>query len=525
MASSHSREALSRLSKDELIELALGAGGGLEKRAAPAPTPVGAREAAAPAPPSKKQKRQQERKFDMGRHCQRHVALRVAYVGTAYQGFAWQDTTADTVEGRLLEALVKTCLIADRKNCDLSRGGRTDKGVSALGQVVALRLRSNLTCGDGILPPTDPAAAAKLAEAAAAKGASSSETVEIDYVRIINRVLPEDIRVVAWQPVPAHFSARFSATHRTYKYFFTQSGRDIERMAEAARSLVGEHDFRNLCKIDPTITNFRRTILSVDLQPVPGFRGAAPAEVATPLVDGLPPATEPQAVWELTVSGYAFLWHQVRCMVAILFLVGERKEAPSIVRELLDIERYPARPQYEMASDAPLLLYSIGYEDVAWVHSPAALASISELWGEAQRAATLRAAMYHSMRSSLLGCAVPNPCAGEPAAREADDDAAGSAPPAGPAGAAAARDSANEAMDAVTFVGRPVPGSSALESASSDPFVPWSALAALVAQGDEGLAHAAASGGRKGDGPPPYVPLAQRQQGGTVAQKTKGRAK
>ena len=38
-------------------------------------------------------------------------------------------------------------------------------------------------------------------------------------------------------------------------------------------------------------------------------------------------------------------------MVAVLFLVGEGKERPEIVTELLDLQATPRRPNYEMASD------------------------------------------------------------------------------------------------------------------------------------------------------------------------------
>ena len=152
------------------------------------------------APPSKKQKQEAKpkRAFDMSKHSQRHIALRVAYIGTAYQGFAYQSESGNvaptgTVEGMLMQALMKTCLITDRDACGVSCGGRTDKGVSAFGQVFALRLRSNL-------PP--PAAADGDASAAAAGDEARREKKEIDYVRVLNRVLPEDIRVLAAQPVP-----------------------------------------------------------------------------------------------------------------------------------------------------------------------------------------------------------------------------------------------------------------------------------------------------------------------------------
>lgn len=33
---------------------------------------------------------------------------------------------------------------------------------------------------------------------------------------------------------------------------------------------------------------------------------------------------------ELTVVGNAFLWHQIRCIVAVLLLIGEGKESPEV---------------------------------------------------------------------------------------------------------------------------------------------------------------------------------------------------
>ena len=33
---------------------------------------------------------------------------------------------------------------------------------------------------------------------------------------------------------------------------------------------------------------------------------------------------------ELTIVGLAFLWHQIRCIVALLFMIGQRKEKPEV---------------------------------------------------------------------------------------------------------------------------------------------------------------------------------------------------
>lgn len=91
-----------------------------------------------PQPPgnSKKSKKGgKERPFDFSAHPRRHVAVRLAYLGWFYQGFAVQDNTDNTVEARLFEALLKTRLIQGRETSNYHRCGRTDKGVSAFSQV------------------------------------------------------------------------------------------------------------------------------------------------------------------------------------------------------------------------------------------------------------------------------------------------------------------------------------------------------------------------------------------------------
>jgi tRNA pseudouridine38/39 synthase len=287
-----SREALAALSREQLVDLVLRGSSSATHEEEGAP------------PPSKKQRQQQpKRAFDMSKHAQRHVALRVAYIGTAYQGFAWQSEVGNvaltgTVEGMLIHALTKTCLITDRESCGISCGGRTDKGVSAVGQVVALRVRSNLLDGVGFVP-APASVSAEGASSGPPTAAADGARDELDYVRILNRVLPSDVRVLSWRPTDADFSARFSATGRTYKYFFQRRQLDVERMRAAAQLLVGEHDLRNFCKIDPNVTNFRRTIHSFDVAPVAAFAGGAPPE-------------SPEAIWEFTVHGTAFLYHQVR---------------------------------------------------------------------------------------------------------------------------------------------------------------------------------------------------------------------
>jgi tRNA pseudouridine38/39 synthase len=205
---------------------------------------------------------------------------------------------------------------------------------------------------------------------------------EIPYPSLLNRLLPPDIRILAWCPAPPlDFSARFSCRERRYRYFFTQPAfvptphnlehpssssskvkdgwLDIAAMKEAAKQFEGLHDFRNFCKVDggKQTSNFERSMFFADIEEVEdltsglGFLNGAEFVPSGSVTQGYP------KVYTFTLHGSAFLWHQVRCMVSILFLVGQGLEKPSIVSELLNVEKNPRRPTYEMASDTPLVLW------------------------------------------------------------------------------------------------------------------------------------------------------------------------
>lgn len=257
---------------------------------------------------------------DIKQYRKRYVALELMYIGWNFHGFAAQlssNSTSDngriqnkhsdcvpeistskskflqngaelhrTVEGVLLSALQHTRLIDDDadslRSIKYSRCGRTDKGVSALGQVVALKLRSrqllepktngfgesvdmNINNNTSVedrdcrmdveneeeeKDDVDDVASVELAPTI------PSET-EIDYVGVLNKALPAEVRVLGWSDVPNNFDARFSCSWRQYKYFFAVNSSDcqlggsfrIEAMRAAAKLLEGEHDFRNFCKV------------------------------------------------------------------------------------------------------------------------------------------------------------------------------------------------------------------------------------------------------------------------------------
>lgn len=402
--------------------------------------------------PYRKPPKSAPKAFDASKYSTRLIALKFAYLGQKYNGFEHHNnnkTPLPTVEEELWKALIKTRVInptppegsnidysrIDRATfaawdrdgvdlnwdgCEYSKCGRTDRGVSAFGQVIGIRVRSMRP-----LPKPKPTHDSEGTSEDVATDLLDPEsepetkpfndvTDELPYIQLLNRVLPPDIRVYAWCPnPPVDFSARFSCKERRYKYFFTnpcfapvpgssglynptspsseastapmrEGWLDIDAMQDGCNRLVGLHDFRNFCKIDASkqLTNFQRRIFHASIDEVsplsiPHF--LTHSALATPAGADTP------KMYCFTLHGSAFLWHQVRSLISILFLLGQRLESPSLVTQLLDMTANPTRPKYEMASDAPLVLWDCifphahevqtseerehGYEDrLQWVY-------------------------------------------------------------------------------------------------------------------------------------------------------------
>ncbi|CCG83933.1 protein of unknown function [Taphrina deformans PYCC 5710] len=289
-----------------------------------------------------------KRKFDFDKYQQKYVAFKFAYLGWHYNGLVTQDmpTELPTVEEEIFKALIKTHLISHPDECRFSRCGRTDKGVSAMGQVMALNVRS-----------------AFLKDRPS--GEADATTKELAWLEQLNGCLPPSIRILAYDDqIAPTFDARFSCRKRHYKYLLAPrvpgaAALNRDAMNVACSYLVGDHDFRNFCKLDASkqISNFHRTILRCEI-----------SDLIPPQSDTL--ADSSLGLYVLDLEGTAFLWHQVRCITAILLLVGQGLEEPEVVRELLDISKTPTKPIYEMADDWPLTLYDCDFGDqVNWKHS------------------------------------------------------------------------------------------------------------------------------------------------------------
>lgn len=213
--------------------------------------------------------------------------IEFAYKGTHYHGSQMQPNGI-TVQNVLQDAFA-TIL---RQPVGLVFAGRTDAGVHAEQMFAHFDL--------DIEPPTPER---------------------------LNRLLPTDIAVYRIFRVADDMHARFSAVSRTYEYRittrkspFTHHTRtyvpaplDYEAMNEAARLLLGTHDFAAFCKLH---TDSKTTICTV--------------------TDARWITKRDEAVFTITAD--RFLRNMVRAVVGTLFEVGRHKITPedfgTVIRSL-----------------------------------------------------------------------------------------------------------------------------------------------------------------------------------------------
>ena len=268
------------------------------------------------------------------------------------------------------------------------------EGVSAFSQVVSLDLRSKL---------------------------SSTGAEETKWCKILNKVLPKDIRCVCSAEVEPEFSARFSCKKRTYRYFFPLDNLNLQLMRKAGSYLEGTHDFRNFAKLDKTklITNYIRTIDSVRIVKfqsegrLPRVGTEEDQAVHDQVLSGKDAdqndqstANSPRDIYELRIRSSAFLWHQIRCIVSVLFCIGAGKEAPELVLDLFDLNKFALKPLYSLAYELPLVLFDCEFDLDNWTYDEEAMrdaiASLNECWVENRMKCAVATCMLNDLEKRRL---------------------------------------------------------------------------------------------------------------------------
>jgi tRNA pseudouridine38-40 synthase len=221
----------------------------------------------------------------------RNIRLVLAYDGTSYAG--WQRQKQDvTIQGVVEQAI----FTMTRSAAVLHGAGRTDAGVHALGMVANF-----LT--DCSIPSQS-------------------------FLKGLNGILPDDIRILAASDAPVDFHARRSARGKEYVYSFYAGeimpplerlyaaqvwGRlDLEAMRSCLPLIAGTHDFSSFEAAgsrDRTVEGGMGAVRSI-------FR----AEI---LRDD-----QRQGFFRIIIAGNGFLRHMVRNIAGTLFEVGKGRYTP-----------------------------------------------------------------------------------------------------------------------------------------------------------------------------------------------------
>lgn len=205
------------------------------------------------------------------------------YEGTRYQGWQRQESTENTVQGKLELLLTRMC----GQKVEIQGSGRTDAGVHARGQVANAHLETRMT----------------------------PEEIR-DYM---NRYLPEDIGVLSVEMVPDRFHSRLLAKGKTYCYQVINSGiphvfdrryayvykekLDVGAMRRAAEQLTRTHDFAAFTSAKKSKKSTVRIIDSITIE-------------------------QEGDILRFLFSGDGFLFHMVRILMGTLLEVGEGKRRP-----------------------------------------------------------------------------------------------------------------------------------------------------------------------------------------------------
>ena len=226
------------------------------------------------------------------------IALKLAYLGDNYYGFQRQPDHV-TVDSEVRKALAQIGVI----HGDFCYAGRTDRGVSALGQVIDFWI--------------------------------DEDKEKLTRPRCVNGRLPRDIWTWAWARAPIGFSARWNAMWREYRYLLWHPGLDMEKMRGAAALLLGEHDFRNFSSAK---VGTIKTVQKLEISEQNGL-----------------------VIFDIRADG--FLWNMVRKIVGALEKVGSGQKDVSWFADLLQPELNHGAPT---APAEGLILMEVGYEGLEW---------------------------------------------------------------------------------------------------------------------------------------------------------------
>ena len=235
----------------------------------------------------------------------RNIRLTIEYDGSRYDGWQKQpgSKSAITIQDKIEDVLSKM----EGETVEVIGAARTEAGVHAYHQIANFKTNSDM------------------------------KVYEIKHY--LNRFLPRDIAVVEALEVPERFHASFNAKSFVYEYkisvgevpsvfdrkynYYCFKRLDVAKMKEAAKALIGTHDFKAFSDNKRMKKSTIREILSLDIY-------GDDKEVL------------------ITVHGDDFWPHMVRIIVGTLIQVGLGEIEPDKMADILESkDREKAGPTAE----------------------------------------------------------------------------------------------------------------------------------------------------------------------------------
>lgn len=228
----------------------------------------------------------------------RHMALVLAYQGSAYAGWQYQPGEP-TLQGAVEKVLSRLC----GHELRVHASGRTDAGVHAFGQVVSFATRSHLPLEQMLVA--------------------------------LRSMLGQSIYPVDLLPVAKSFHARYSALAKTYDYYLAPAMNTPAFVRPLLWGLPWELDEKPL----------RHALMLFSGRQDLRALSTGQAETESTVRDILEARLDSQAgLWRIRLTAQGFLRHVVRNLVGILVQIGRHKITPAQLGAMLRAgeKLYPA---------------------------------------------------------------------------------------------------------------------------------------------------------------------------------------
>ncbi len=225
------------------------------------------------------------------------MALKFAYEGDPFYGYARQPNLR-TIEGDLINVLQKNNFIHTTKKSKLKSASRTDKGVSAFGNVIAFNTEKNC---ENILQECNDL---------------------LDHVVIYGKKMVDNTFY------PRH------AKQRIYHYYLKKETISLQTIESVSSLFIGTHDFSNFARIEPH-KNPMRTIERITVRKTNSF-------------------------FILEFHAQTYLWQQIRRIVSSMLKFEKQKITIEDINEaLIHPEKHT---DFGLADSCPLILKDIKYD-------------------------------------------------------------------------------------------------------------------------------------------------------------------